>query len=184
MQKYALSIALVLIIIVSFLVGYLFLQNEPEHPVSDGSSPSVTLPIATTVDTGAKETTLSLRTTGGEVITVRNFLEHDDVVTDPSNTGYVYLGNHPPFSETSLGEVPSYTIGYTASTQYFNVVLNREPVGQSRREAEQYLVRALGVDGEQLCELNYMVSVPAYVNEHLSGQNLLFSECSSAVDLY
>ena len=121
----------------------------------------------------------------GTSIATRDFLRDPATVGDPANPGYYYLGYHQsmdPADATATAD-PPYVIGYVATTHHFNIGLYREPIGQVRKEAEQYFLKALGISQEAACVLKYMVSVPEDVNVVYASQNLGFSFCPGAVKL-
>ncbi len=177
-------ISIVLIILGTLVAGFFILSGDDnqggQEPVVTNppgtGTPVVTEPVPTSEE-------IKLVGAGGGSIGVRNFLKDTTTVTDPSNEGYYFLGNHYPFDGSTPTELPHYIISYIADTQYFNVVLTSEPVGTSRLEAEQYLMQALDITPVQMCALNYMVSVPGYVNETLSDISLGFSFCKGSTPL-
>ena len=101
------------------------------------------------------------------------------------NAGYYYLGYHMKegFPDPTASDNPPYVISYIDSTQYFNIALLQEPIGSVREEAQQYLMQHLGISQDQMCRLNYMVSVPDRVNSQFSSKNLGFSFCPGATVL-
>jgi hypothetical protein len=110
-------------------------------------------------------------------VRVRDFLRDEDTYEDPVNPGYYYL-RYPP-----QGNNPPYHIVYIAQTSYFNVVLYEEPIGDSRRAAEEYLRGKLGLKQTEMCGLNYTVGTPNSVNSAYASMNLGFSFCTGAVRL-
>lgn len=118
-------------------------------------------------------------------------VQADAIITDPAttkdpiNSGYYYLGYHVsegvPDSTATVN--PPYIITYISATHYFNIALLQEPIGPVRIEAEQYLMTRLGITENQMCSLDYMVSVPYRVNLQFSGKNLGFSFCPGATVL-
>jgi hypothetical protein len=110
-----------------------------------------------------------------------NFLNDSDVAEDAFNPGYYYLG-YQPF-EANAGEGPPYLIEFIKETSYFNITILKEPLGDMRLSAEQYLKGKFPLTNEQFCSLNYTVGVPNSVNSLYSGMNLGFSFCPDAVRL-
>jgi hypothetical protein len=127
--------------------------------------------------------TLILNTASGATLSVRNFLDDADTVADPHNKGYFHLGEHFSFDGTPPVVYPRFTIMYIEETQYFNISLTSEPISAARTDAEQYLLTHLGVNPEQLCQIDYMVSVPYFVNQFYTSQDLRFSFCPGSVPL-
>jgi hypothetical protein len=125
--------------------------------------------------------TFDVRVADGS-ISVRNFFNDPLTIADPVNQGHYQLGTFIDPASAVPADVPYY-IEYIASTQYFIISLQQEPIGESRQQAEQFLLGHLGVDQTQLCRLNYTVGTPARVSVLHAGQNLGFSFCSGATQL-
>lgn len=183
-----LSIAVIILIgIVAF--GFLFIGSGNKPLVTGsptGQYPG--LPMASPVEqTGtvgtSQETTISLTTSSGESIVVKDFLKDPTTVKDPFIPNYYYLGYHTNVgvSDPTATDNPPYIIGYIADTQYFNIALLQEPVGLVREEAQRYLMDRLGIEEDQMCKIDYTVSVPVSVNAVYSGRSLGFSFCPGAV---
>ena len=184
-------------IIVAGLVGFTLWVtgsgNQPSASQPDGQN--VGLPVAgsvgnTTTDvngstTATSEAVMSIAGAGGGVVETNNILADPAVVKDPINSGYYYIGYHvnEGVPDTTATNNPPYVITYIGATQYFNIALLQEPIGTVREEMEQYLMTHLGIPQSQMCRLNYMVSVPDYINSFYSGKNLGFSFCPDATVL-
>ena len=113
---------------------------------------------------------------GGSVKT-NEFLDDPTVTPDPANDGLYRLGF------TARDPDAPYLIMYIEETQFLNIELIREPLGESRKKAEAYLLDTLGIGEEELCALKYMVSVTNRVNQFYASKNLGFSFCQGAVKL-
>lgn len=151
--------------------------SEPAAPVSFPDAPLV--PTVRTIDLPIRD---------GGTIAARDFLTSSSTIEDPSNEGTYYLaGRIDHCTEPSCertDEDQGFTVLYYAAEGAFAVGLNREPLGEVRRAAEQYLVQALGVAPEELCALNAMVGTTVYVNAaYGSVPNLGFSMCPGATPL-
>ena len=129
-----------------------------------------------------QKTTISIAGTEGVAIQTKDFVKDSATVKDPINSGYYYLGYHvyQGVSNPTITENPPYDIEYINATQYFNISLLKEPIGKVREEMQQYLITHLGISQDQMCQLNYMVSVPSRINAMYTGENLGFSFCSDA----
>lgn len=176
---FVLSIA---VIIVLYGGWKLFSSETPAPPQQEVMT---TLPLAEpAVSNSTEQGGTDLITVQGNVMHTQEFLSGEDVVRDPMNSGYYYLGNSflSQSGSISVGS-PPYVIEYISQTQYFNIALLREPIGTARDDMEQYLMSRLGISPEQLCRLNYMVSTPDRVNSQFSGKNLGFSFCPGATKL-
>lgn len=183
-------------IVVVGLIALAFWLTSPKSQTPATNSPNGqnTLPVAnsvgntTAVDTSTNLTSgtiLSLSAVDGGTIQVNNFINDPTTAKDPINQGYYYLGYHvnEGISDPTATDNPPYIIEYISATQYFNVALLQEPIGPVREEAQQYLMTHLGITQNQLCRLNYMVSVPDRVNSQFTGKNLGFSFCPGATVL-
>lgn len=149
--------------------------GNPTLPTA-GSEPGVVGPVSP----------LSLQTGTGTSIPAKNFLADSATVADPVNTGHYFLGYHyaeEGISDQTATPDPPYTIEYIAKTQYFGIVLLHEPLGKTRREAETYLMQALGVSQDEMCQLKYQISAPNRVSTQYAGVDLRFSFCPGAVVL-
>jgi hypothetical protein len=117
---------------------------------------------------------------GGYTIVGNDIKKDPDLVADQYNPGYYYIGYH--YDEETTEE-PPYVIQYIESTQFFNITLLKEPLAETRRSAEQYLLQRLGVTEAELCVLQYTVAVPNRVNSFYAGESLGFSFCPGAKSL-
>lgn len=112
----------------------------------------------------------------GGTLEIKDFLSDPQTKEDQANKGYYFLGNQP--------DVPNpYVIVYIADTHYLNISLLQEPIGKSRTEAENYLLEHFRLSKDQLCSLDYTLTVPDFVNSTYSDENLGFSFCPGAVVL-
>ena len=87
----------------------------------------------------------------------------------------------PPQENTDLigsfKEKSPFIITYVARDQSFNIGLFAEPLGETRKAAEQYLIQKLGLSEREMCFLRASVVTPYWVNSFYSGKNLGFSFC-------
>src|SRR3569623_1382468 len=121
--------------------------------------------------------TLSLSTADGGALVVANIKKDPALKEDPANKGYYYFSGS---QNASTSVAAPYTFEYIDSTQFFNIVLKEEPIGQAREQAQSYLAQHLGISQDKLCYLNYMVTVPYSVNQDFASVDLRFSTCSDA----
>jgi len=161
--------------------------GQPAATNLPNTSQNTGLPVAGTVTQSAsadQQTTMSFAAVGGGTIQASNFINDPVTVEDPNNQGYYYLGYHMSGATgTTATGTPPYLIEYINATQYFNIALLQEPIGPVREDMQQYLMVHLGITQNQMCKLNYMVSVPDRVNSNFSGKNLGFSFCPGATVL-
>jgi hypothetical protein len=177
-MKRVLYILITLLIVVIAALVYL-------NSVSDSGTQSgdewTTFPESAGNIPNPQSATFDLKGENG-VIEVRNFFTDQLTRTDPVNEGHYQLGTYiDPYSPLPSDE--PYYIEYIASTEYFNISLLAVPIAGSRREAEQFLLNHLDISEDQLCNINYRVTVPARVNLLYAGQSLGFSFCPNAVAL-
>jgi hypothetical protein len=173
---------IVLVIVVWYFVASS--GNSPQNPPQTRNQ--TTLPIVTQRVTPVQNSNtgnglgvvpsqgISLSTVGGGPLIVQDFLHNASTVADTISPDYFHLG---------VGTQSPYLISYTASTQYFNVELLSEPIGQSRIVAEQYFLQHLGVPAADLCRIRYTISAPTSVSSLYGGVDLRFSFCPGAVPL-
>jgi hypothetical protein len=122
----------------------------------------------------------------GGSIQVKNFLQDKDTVADSINQGQYYVGPHftqAGVTDPTASDHPPFVIDYDSKNQLFNILLNQEPLNQTRQQAESYLGEKLGITHNDMCRLKYTISAPNYVNSYYAGQNLFFSFCNGAVKL-
>jgi len=184
------SISAVIIVGLFMLAFWLVGSNGKTATTNSSSGQNVGLPVAgpagqsatTTITQG---TTILVAIVGGGTMQVSDFINNSATVKDPINSDYYYLGYHmyEGVPDSTVTDNPPYIIEYISSTQYFNIALLQEPIGTAREEAQQYLMTRLGVAQNQMCQLNYMVSVPWRVNAQYTGRNLGFSFCPGATVL-
>lgn len=147
--------------------------EQPGTPSGQNVTTVLPVPVATTSATSANS---------GAIQKI-DFLSDPTTIKDPINPGYYYLGYHvnEGIPDPTATENPPYIIMYISATNYFNIGLFQEPIGPIRAAAEQYLLTRLGISQAEMCQLDYMVSVPDRVNSQFAGKNLGFSFCPGAV---
>lgn len=179
MNKNIVIIFGILTVLLLVVLIFFTLSKNSEAPVNQGNN----FPTTTPVVPAPTATTLMLSLSSGGTVPVKNFLRDTETVTDATNKGYYYLGNHIPQDTSTPPPNLPYVIEYIESTQYFNISLLREPLADSRIQAEQYMLEHLGISKENMCKLKYTVSVPNFVNTTLAGGSLGFSFCPGAIKL-
>jgi len=158
-------------------------QNNTPTNTLPGSNPTT---VGTNDGTGSNTTnspqdgaTISIGTSDGGSIQVANPKKDPTLKEDSTNPGYYYF----KASGNTASTTGSYVIEYIDKTQFFNVILEEEPIGQAREQAQAYLAQHLGISQSQLCSLNYMVTVPYSVNQDFASTDLRFSVCADATPL-
>lgn len=177
-MKKTIYVTVALLTLVAFLtIIRLFL---PETSVDEGTSTN--FPDTSNENfVNQEDMTLTLQTRDDSLV-VRNFLNDSRTIADTVNKGYYQLGNFVDPTVDAPADV-SYNITYIADTQYFIITLYEEPLADSRKQAEEFLLQYLGVNEQKLCQLKYMVSVPNRVSTNFAGMDLGFSFCPGAVAL-
>ncbi len=188
MKKILIFIAVLLLLLASILV-YLNLshKSKPTTPQGSVSFPINTQNQDTTINQNSNsDQTISVALVNGTT-TTKDFIHNGTTLTDETNPGtYVLagdLGYCPPEARSCGTGIHDFEIEYDANDQSFTVTLQKEPLSQTRSEAENYLLQVLGVDQNTLCRLNYYVGTTYWVNESYDDRNLGFSFCPGAVNL-
>ena len=137
---------------------------------------------------GSGTDTLLLTLATGERIAVNNFLVNGVTFEDPANEGAYYLAGNLEYcledGTCPNTNTPRFSILFFENGQNFAVSLNEEPLRESRQAAELYLMNALGISAQQMCDLSYTLGTTVSVNEtYGSITNLGFSFCEMAVPL-
>lgn len=187
-MKYVITISIGLLI----LIGVAFFLFNVVHKAPQPSPPpgSFTGSINTTQSSGTNPTgsqtntqqnvpqaTLMIKDYSGTPVLVRDFLHNSNTTQDPVNQGYYHIG------ATASDTTASFAISYINDTQFFGIALLREPLSTSRQEAEQYLMQQLGISQDEMCKLNYTMSVSNDVNQYYAGDSFGFSFCPGAMPL-
>jgi hypothetical protein len=158
-----------------------YAQDEPGSIYSDSTVTSE--PRATPV---ARK--LVVIGNDGIGISVKDFINNGETVADTINPGSYYLAGSVGYC-LGDGTCPAgakseqFTVSYSRQKDLFIVSILAEPLAESRALAERFVADRLGIGGNQMCRLNYQVSVTSGINEFYSGRNLGWSFCPGAVIL-
>lgn len=184
-------------IIVLAIIGF-FLQPSSPTQTNATSSPSNGLPVAgnvpgqttpgTSLATSTSGSALTIATRSGTSVTVPNFITNGVTIPDPSNPGQYLLAGSLGYCSTRPGPCyaassTNYNILYNANQQTFLIALTKEPIGQARTDAQNFLLHTLGISQTQLCSLSYYVGTTYQVNPIYDTKNLGFSFCQGATQL-
>ena len=176
------SVIIVGALLISMSVWFV-LKDEPE---GEPDSPEITFPTASSTNSSEQGGTGTL---GEDGIAVNDFINNGVTIEDPSNEGSYYLAGTSGYCYddgtcASAGEDTGYNIVYYSTDESFAIALNREPLGELRREAERFLKETLGIDEQSMCDLRAYVGTTLYVSEVYGGiGNLGFSFCPGSVAL-
>ena len=176
-MKYYLFIGSLLVIVLAVVI-LVFIRPGNNTPASVTSN-GVNFPIAGTRTTttplpAGSAPTMTVVSKGGTGVVVNDFIHASSAVPDTANPGQYYL------TGSSTG---GFIIKYTESGQSFIIALTEEPLGQTRANAEQSLMRTLGISQDQMCALNYYLGTDVYTSGFYGGKNLGFSFCPGATQL-
>jgi hypothetical protein len=170
-------VAALLIVVLAFIFlgGPKPVPVENQNPVSfptSNSSGGGTVTQEPGITTSAA---ISVQTFSGGTLTTNDFIHNGATIIDPSNAGNYYL--------TGTTTPNGFAIAYNASSHFFTISLDREPLANTRAASETFLLSALGITQNDLCGLNYYVGTSAYTNSFYTGKNLGFSFCPGATIL-
>ncbi|HVZ76167.1 MAG TPA: hypothetical protein VG934_02765 [Candidatus Paceibacterota bacterium] len=185
--------AIVMILLGALVVIGLLRGNAAPAANQDGNTPVSILPGDTGGPTGQVEVPAQGSTSGTSSGTngqasdwaPKDVIANTETGAYPAS-GYYYLGYHVgQASSTDPMSLPNppFLILYIDQTQYFNISLLQEPIADTRVAVEQYLMSQYGISQDQMCALNYTMSVPYSVDQTYSGIDLRFSFCPGATTL-
>jgi hypothetical protein len=112
----------------------------------------------------------------------KDILQDPETKADTNNKGHYFVGNSVDPTSSAPPNVP-YVIEYIAATDFFSIALMQEPIGAARTQAEQYLMKHLGIAESEMCHLRYTVTTPAWVDTTYANTSLGFSFCAGATPL-
>ena len=182
----------VLVLLVSIGLIYVF---TPHTKLQTSGTTPTGFPIegsaSTTPHLGVQGTTAATMTiparADGSAITVNDFLHNGTTMEDTQNPGTYYLAGSAgyclPNSCPHGFQTDDFIITYDSSTKFITIDLRNEPLGRVRQEAEQFLMKTLGIQGNTFCAINYYLGTDVDVNEQYAGTNLGFSFCPHATAL-
>ncbi|MEK7602150.1 MAG: hypothetical protein AAB472_01560 [Patescibacteria group bacterium] len=183
MKKALIIISVILVLLLVAGLGYYFYTHTKTPQAPDSTN---TFPIGD-MNQGGSSTMVIPAEDGGSISTL-DFIHNNVTFEDPANKGDYYLAGsndicNPDGTCPKAGTSTHFNILYFSDSGSFVISLNEEPLGQIRREAEEYLIQTLGITQEQMCKLNYTIGTTSYINDTFGGENLGFSFCPGAVKL-
>ena len=192
-MKWYLFIGGTIIVIAAGLL--FFFSGTSKDATSTPSTPGLPVANSTTFTTGTSGSfststapMISVAVQGGGAIAVKDFVHNGETVLDVQNPGSYVLAGSLGYCLTD-GTCPAgasttdFSVSYNDKTNFFNIVLLKEPLGTIRLEAEQFLQNRLDITEQQACGLNYFVGTPYWVNSVYDDRNLGFSFCPGATVL-
>jgi hypothetical protein len=108
---------------------------------------------------------------GDEKITIKT--EKGEVQTNNFYQGIVEKSGN----NYALEETKDFDIVYYDKDQTFFITINSLPAAKARDLAENALLKRLGIDIGQACQLKVVIRVPYSVDPQLSGQDYSLSFC-------
>lgn len=180
------GLAVVMVLLVFMLIVSLSeTQDDTPHTGQD-----LVFPDAVDVPSrnSASSRTLEIATLSDLKFAVSNFVDNEETVKDPVNTGTYILAGSAGYC-LSDGNCPSgfdtnnFSVSYSRNQDFFTLVVLTEPITDTRKEAESFLMSRLGIGEQDMCQLHYSFSAPYWVNEFYAGQELGFSFCPGSVSL-
>ncbi|MEK7604636.1 MAG: hypothetical protein AAB442_02470 [Patescibacteria group bacterium] len=182
------------IAILSAIIWFLFFAQK--QPITTPPDTSVTLPssgpvpvVIATSTTGVNGSgTIAVGTLGGGTLVTMDFTHNGVTIPDTTNKGRYLLAGDLGYCVTDssacqAGAESRFNIVYDSNYGSFTIALLVEPLGQTRRAAEQFLMTTLGIGQKDMCRLNYYVGTTVGINETYSTKNLGFSFCPGATPL-
>ncbi len=185
------GVAIFVLIVVAALT--LFGTQKPSTTTQNNqtASTTTTFPVTGTGGTVSHpatggSTTLTLQ--DGSTVSMSDVLHNGPVGKDPANKNLAYLAGSIGYclgDGTCPAGVPSksYVVTFDPAASFFNITITVEPLGETRKAVEQFLLDRTGLSEDTLCKSKYYLSVPADVNDTYAGPNLGFSFCPGATVL-
>ena len=178
MKKEVLIIAsaVVVLLLAAGIGVYVYLLTRPPvapTPSTQGSSN----PFGTS-GTSVLVKTLPLVLSDGSVTNARDFTKENQPDWAGPDVGYQVAGN-----ETQEFQIIYYPADHAGGQAEFLVTLFKEPLGSTRRAAEQALRTKLGIPDTELCKLVSSVLTGPGVSSTYQGISLGLSFCPGAVQL-
>lgn len=132
-----------------------------------GSALATVCVLALLASVSRAENTMLLKLKDGRFFAnARDFTHDPDFFADPHLKGTYHLQYHSP---PLANEDPAYMIQYMEKDSHFEIALLNQPLGKTRKDAENYLVKKLGLDRRNMCLLNYRVSTVNDVSRTYAG---------------
>lgn len=133
------------------------------------------------------EDKISLQLPRGGRMETNDFIANGVTIPDPVNPGtHVLAGTLgyclPDGSCPTGAETKGFTVTYAEQYNVFTIILE-EPLRVNRSKAEEFMMKTLGIERRDLCDIPYWIGTTSYINALFSGQDLRFSFCPGAVAL-
>lgn len=126
--------------------------------------------------TSNQDTTFLVSTNNDDSFSIRDF-RNDLGVIVWGDAGTLVLG------DGLINEDKAFQIFYYDLDQSFSIAILQEPISDIKKVAEAQLLERLQISRKDACNLIVSVTVPSFVSEEISGQNLGLSFCPEAIQL-
>lgn len=175
-----------LLLAVLFLGFFLW----PESEIID--SPSGSLPISEDVaaPSGRADTVVEpvpSPQSNAEAVRVVEILTASGKATTSPQAGVVYFTGVPETIASTPPDGPKknlpYSIFFVEFDNSFQIVLDEQPIGRVRREAEKAFLAMTGLNESQACMLTYQVVTTIDTDSEYGGTNLGFTFCPGSTVL-
>ena len=129
------------IVLVLIIVAYVMFGNRAPAPSQTSGTPTGTLPISQNVSSTSPQINgqvIDVTAYDGTKIIARDFIHHTQTTADVENPGSYMLAGNVGYCLPS-GACPTgaptndYTISYNINTDFFNIALLKEPIGDTRQ---------------------------------------------------
>jgi hypothetical protein len=192
-MKIRLIISVIILVLICGIILF-FITGSKKQSINSQTTSAIGFPVSTSTSNSASSSNIptiqnqSIPLRDGSTANTKDFIHNGTTIEDPANQGTYYLAGssgacNKDGSCPTAGTNKDYNILYYPAQNSFNIGIATEPLGPVRLEAEQYLMNALGISEQQMCELNYYVGTTVYVNPQYAGKNLGFSFCPGATAL-
>lgn len=144
-----------------------------------GNNNGGTVPVLVPTQNGTTtEQGIIVAAQGGNSMVVKDFKKDTETEAYPDKSLYYLSGGLTPTINTT-----PYSIFYAEADQSFHITLLKTPLKEMRKQAEQALLKKLGLTEAQACNLVVYVGTPGSVSEEYAGMELGLSFCPGAVAL-
>jgi len=185
MKRYLL-IGLGVLIVISVAVTVAFIVLSKKETPPPPQAPALFPSAGGVSQIRPSDMVLLVASKAGGDIAVRDFISDDTTFNDPSNPDVYFIARSSIECYPDCGPGASqsaFNISYFKPTRSFTIAILEEPIGQSRIDAENYLMNVLGITSTQMCELDQYTSTDTQTNPAFAGIPLGFSFCPGAIKL-
>ena len=172
--------AIIIVLLVTLGVGLAFYFQKPATDEPEGDSPFSVFDPFSPSRPGSGGTVTPGQPEVIENEATKKVSEEVEKTEQPLRAA---VGQYYEVGASAHATSSAYTVLYVDADKSIQVILHEQPIGKSRRLAEEFLLSTLHLTKGEACTLNYQVVTPDYVDQTYGGQNLGFSFCSGSVVL-